>query len=260
MDIERSETLSKAIESEMNRLAQGHASPFLSPDNSAARVALHGEGIRVFPLTALLRQHLLRLSQEGSSQRLHIHFDQIYARLFYWMRQIRDLPPGSQRARVVHILIDSAIRTSEEAERPQISCHKGCSYCCHTPVSLSESEGDFIEETLEATEIPWDQEKARRQTARPSPKDVAWNESACVFLSQSGECQIYSVRPASCRKVLVVSEPKLCDPRDENEASYFVSLEAEIIAAALYNIERRADGSLPLLPEFMSQVQAKFSD
>lgn len=256
-DSERREILSHVIEREINRLAQVEASPFLSLKNRAACLELQAEGLKVFPLTGLLRQHLLSLAPLGSERRLQLHFDSIYERLFYWMKEIGALAQGPQRARVVHILVDSALRKSEEAEKPLLSCRKGCSSCCHTPVSLSESEGELIWEALEGDEVLWDRDKAMRQKAKPSPSEVSWEESACVFLNRAGECQIYSVRPASCRKVLVLSDPLLCDPRDENEPSYFVSLEAEIIAAALYNIERRADGTLALLPEMMSQDESR---
>lgn len=66
------------------------------------------------------------------------------------------------------------------------ACKKGCSSCCYIPVSISESEIEYIEKYTGA------------KRTRIQPAEVSQGK-ACPFLL-NGECSIYEHRPYSCRR------------------------------------------------------------
>lgn len=66
-------------------------------------------------------------------------------------------------------------------------CRKGCSACCHYPVSVSEIEVQYIEKHA----------KRRRNRYQVGHTDF-WGRP-CPFLS-GGMCSIYNARPFVCRR------------------------------------------------------------
>lgn len=73
-----------------------------------------------------------------------------------------------------------------------VACSKGCSYCCHIPVSLYQLEADYIEQH---TGI-----KAVKDVKGSSVFSGEWVDQTkpCPFL-QATQCSIYPYRPLSCR-------------------------------------------------------------
>jgi Fe-S-cluster containining protein len=71
-----------------------------------------------------------------------------------------------------------------------VPCKKGCTHCCHIPVSISELEIDYITK----------QTKIRR-----SKKSPAVSGSPCPFLKK-GSCSIYKVRPFFCRRHVTLDD------------------------------------------------------
>lgn len=77
-------------------------------------------------------------------------------------------------------------------------CKKGCSHCCHIPVSVSELEVEYIEKSL----------KIKRKAF--SAYDITQNKP-CPFLKDNG-CSIYNVRPFVCRRHVVLTKtPYWCE-------------------------------------------------
>ncbi|EKP0311158.1 YkgJ family cysteine cluster protein [Aeromonas veronii] len=71
-------------------------------------------------------------------------------------------------------------------------CKKGCSHCCHIPVSVSELEVEYIEKSL----------KIKRKEFSAYDKT---QEKPCPFLKDNG-CSIYNVRPFVCRRHVVLTK------------------------------------------------------
>jgi hypothetical protein len=73
-------------------------------------------------------------------------------------------------------------------------------------------------------------ERQSRYTWRQQPAA----DTACGFLGSDGACRVYESRPNACRKLLVLSDPALCDagkhPPDQVERWF--SWEAEILETA----------------------------
>jgi len=76
-------------------------------------------------------------------------------------------------------------------------------------------------------------------------------ESACVFLNQNGDCDVYEDRPAACRTFAVTSEPHLCSKEASKSGDGMVdrtfSLGAEAWSSAAINLPGVAHDPLPLL-------------
>lgn len=141
-------------------------------------------------------------------------------------------------AREVHAAIDAALERdrNKSAASADIRCRKGCSHCCHEPVEIWPHEAALLVEGARAAGIPLDKARLERQsqysidTWRQQPAA----DTACVFLGGDGACRVYEFRPNACRKLLVVTDPELCDAgkHPPDSVGRWFSWEAEIMEAA----------------------------
>lgn len=121
-----------------------------------------------------------------------------------------------------------------------IRCGKGCSHCCHEAVEIWPQEAALLVEAACAAGRALDRARLERQsrytvdTWRQQP--VA--DKACVFLGGDGACTVYESRPNACRKLLVVTDPALCDAgqRQPDSVGRWFSWEAELMESAALEI------------------------
>jgi Fe-S-cluster containining protein len=68
-----------------------------------------------------------------------------------------------------------------------------------------------------------------------------------VFLDEKGACRVYESRPNACRKLLVVSEPALCDAEHHaaDSVEQWFSWDAEMLETAAQEVYGR--GLMPRL-------------
>lgn len=115
-------------------------------------------------------------------------------------------------------LINQQVCGEQPARGNTVYCAKGCSGCCNLNVHCS-----FIEVLAIVPVLPVDKFKALSSYAQQlqqlgehaddlksflsSSRQQLGN---CPFLDDSGSCQIYSVRPLSCRSLLSTKEPHYC--------------------------------------------------
>ncbi len=120
----------------------------------------------------------------------------------------------------------------------QLACKAGCSVCCHQLVTCTEQEMEtvvgYIEKTYAKRYIEilkerrkntfrkWERYYAEKIMKDPSqysdPQKVHkdWlGYAPCVFLNKKGSCDIYAVRPISCR---ILSSLKKCQNIKDNES------------------------------------------
>jgi Fe-S-cluster containining protein len=123
-----------------------------------------------------------------------------------------------------------------DPESAAIRCGRGCSACCRNPVEIWPQEAALLAQAARAAGIELDRARLERQ-ARQSA--ASWHEQseadrACVFLGADGACRVYDARPNACRKLLVVSDPALCDPARHapEETQRWHSWEAELLEVA----------------------------
>ena len=141
-------------------------------------------------------------------------------------------------ARETHAATDAVLERDrgKSAASAGIRCRKGCSHCCHEPVEIWPQEAALLVEGARAAGIVLDRARLERQgrytmeTWREQPAA----DTACVFLGEDGACRVYEFRPNACRKLLVVSDPKLCDAANNalDEVERWICWEAEIMESA----------------------------
>lgn len=132
-----------------------------------------------------------------------------------------------------------------QVENTNISCQKGCAYCCHHLIHLSPAETkSFGELTTEQKSIC-----APQVAHYNSGKD--WSSldkqsRRCIFLDDSDSCTRYQDRPLVCRITQVTSPAKNCDLEKDLEIEPFFEDKANIIVLAYYTLEE----SFPLPGSF----------
>ncbi len=145
-------------------------------------------------------------------------------------------------AHEVHQAMDLVLERDRgnSADSAGIRCGRGCSHCCHEPVEIWPAEAALLVRiTQEAGTAP-DPTRLERQ----SRHDIdTWREQpmaqrACVFLGTDGACTVYDHRPNACRKLLVVTDPALCNPehRKPDSVGRWFSWEAELMESAALEV------------------------
>ena len=156
-------------------------------------------------------------------------------------------------ARRVHVAIDEVLERDRKkgTDSGGIQCRKGCDHCCHGPVEIWPQEAALLLEAVRAAGLELDTALLERQ-ARHTPD--TWRQQpaadrACVFLTGDGACKVYDFRPNACRKLLVVTDPALCDPEKHPPESVgrWYSWEAEMMESAALETCGRALLPLALL-------------
>jgi Fe-S-cluster containining protein len=101
-----------------------------------------------------------------------------------------------------------------EQYKQQITCRKGCSFCCNIEVSCTNVEADAIMTYCQVNNIPVDQDRLQLHSSLSMEERPVHNDSACVFLvEETKTCRIYPVRPLMCRKYFATTDPALCNPK-----------------------------------------------
>jgi Fe-S-cluster containining protein len=176
-------------------------------------------------------------------------------------RQFRAVAGGEATsvAMAVHGTMDDVLERDREkdAASGNIRCRKGCSHCCHGPVEIWPQEAVLLLQAAREAGIELDTTRLERQsrqsidTWRQQPKA----DTACAFLGNDGACQVYASRPNACRKLLVVSDPALCDAKNNalERVERWFSWESEMLETAALEVFGR--GLMPRL--LLDQLRAK---
>jgi Fe-S-cluster containining protein len=154
-------------------------------------------------------------------------------------------------ARETHVAIDAVLERdrSRSAAATGIRCRKGCSHCCHEPVEIWPHEAALLLEGARAAGMELDRSRLERQSrcTMETWREQPAADTACVFLGEDGACRVYEYRPNACRKLLVVSDPRLCDAANHalDEVERWLCWEAEIMESAA--LETFGAGLMPRL-------------
>jgi Fe-S-cluster containining protein len=145
-------------------------------------------------------------------------------------------------AKETHAAMDAVIRQDQakDAASAGIRCSKGCSHCCHEPVEIWPQEAALLVDAMHKAGRELDRERLERQSVstvqnwRQQPQA----DRACVFLGADGACTVYEFRPNVCRKLLVVTDPALCDATHQRPDSVgrWFSWEAELMESAALEV------------------------
>ena len=150
-----------------------------------------------------------------------------------------------------HRAMDEVLARDREKDpaSAEIRCARGCSHCCHGPVEIWPQEAAVLVKAARDAGLALDRDRLERQ-ARQSIE--SWRkqpgaDTACVFLGSDGACRVYESRPNACRKLLVVSDPALCDAKNQSldRVERWFSWEAEMLETAALEVFGR--GLMPRL-------------
>ncbi|MBY0271275.1 MAG: YkgJ family cysteine cluster protein [Burkholderiales bacterium] len=145
-------------------------------------------------------------------------------------------------ARSTHSTMDTVLQ-ADRAKNPgseNIRCGKSCSHCCREAVEIWPQEAALLAGVVRETGMVLDMARLERQSAytvdtwRQQPPA----DKACLFLGSDGACTVYESRPNACRKLLVVTDPALCDAEKSKPDSVgrWFSWEAELMESAALEV------------------------
>lgn len=145
-------------------------------------------------------------------------------------------------AKKAHKLIDK--ESEEILKKNPVSCKKGCSYCCHVHIYISQDEAQLIINHCNHNSIDINIERLRKQQNIGIEDWIKQpiEKAQCVFLKDN-ECQIYNIRPMTCRKFFVASDPKFCDITTINRIAILNNIKVELFVASIFDV--REHGSMP---------------
>jgi Fe-S-cluster containining protein len=145
-------------------------------------------------------------------------------------------------ARRAHEAMDEMLQRDQKniPGSENIRCGKGCSHCCREAVEIWPHEAALLIEVVRDTNRKLDVARLERQsrytvdTWRQQPAA----DKACGFLGNDGVCTVYEIRPNACRKLLVVTDPVLCDAEKSKPDSVgrWFSWEAELMESAALEV------------------------
>lgn len=125
------------------------------------------------------------------------------------------LQDGVALATAVHRETDATLERDlgRDTARAPIRCGKGCSHCCSGPLEIWPQEAALLATHVREAALRIDAAKLERQSRHTvdSWREQPAADQSCVFLQDDGACGVYAVRPNTCRKLLVTSDPQHCE-------------------------------------------------
>lgn len=186
----------------------------------------------------------------------------IIERLQYFKDILLQFNPGPERAQALHEALRQVIENNKKEETEgwkKLSCKKGCSHCCMQMVEVTTDEGRLILKYIKENNIQYDQQKLERHAQMEHDPDKWWNlkneEKECIFL-KNNECQIYPVRPISCRKYFVITDPIICGDPNSPDVGVMIIPDAEILASAAFDLDKN-ESYYENMPKVLVKLQTK---
>ena len=180
-------------------------------------------------------------NKQARDERKQAHLRRMHGRYTEQFRGLENQDALSV-ARGVHIAIDNVLEQDRKksAASGDIQCRKGCDRCCRLPVEIWPHEAALLVEITREAGIAMDKARLERQSqyTMHNWRQQPAADQACVFLGDDGACKVYESRPNACRKLLVVTDPALCDAEKHpaDSVGRWFSWEAEILESAALEI------------------------
>jgi Fe-S-cluster containining protein len=159
----------------------------------------------------------------------------------------------------LHGMIDDILNRDRgrSADSGAIQCRKGCDRCCRLPVEIWPQEAALLAAAARDAGIELDRARLERQSRHTIESWLRQPaaDRTCVFLGDDGACRVYAARPNACRKLLVTSDPALCDTEKHapGTAERWFSWESEMLELAALEVFGRGLMARLLLAELRSQ-------
>lgn len=167
------------------------------------------------------------------------------------LEKISRISSAIKRAKFIHQTIDDY--NQKVFSHPLVlefsPCKLGCSACCHTQVSVTADEAQLLAQRVqEGVEIDMQRLASQSRCGNDSSAfyQLSYEERKCVFLDDSGACNIYEDRPAVCRTNAVLGEPSQCETTQGGQLRLVKTAEADMAIYAAYLFSHDS-GALPLM-------------
>ena len=156
-----------------------------------------------------------------------------------YLKSLNPTPRSKIKAvKAMYKLMDSCIQ--EFMETNTTTCKKGCAYCCYVYIETTIDEALLIRNYCKHNHIPLEEETLKEQS-KSTHKN--WNYK-CIFLDKNNCCSIYPVRPMTCRKYYVNTDPELCNiSTGIHKIAILHNLDVELMTSGIFQV--RDTGSLP---------------
>ncbi len=156
------------------------------------------------------------------------------------------------RARVVYKEINLAVDKlfRNDVVKQSVTCHKGCSACCHSLIGITSEEADLLATKIRRGEVSVDLSLMAVQASTVDNAHawyrLSYDQRACPFLDNNTKsCKVYEDRPAVCRSNFAVSDPQHCVPdSDTGEMRILRTDEASMILIGAF-MSTEESGELP---------------
>uniref|UniRef100_A0A6B2L7B7 YkgJ family cysteine cluster protein n=1 Tax=Arcella intermedia TaxID=1963864 RepID=A0A6B2L7B7_9EUKA len=155
-----------------------------------------------------------------------------------------------EHAQYVHSLIDQNLKEDTIKNKDNISCKKGCNWCCQQMVFITSSEAELLVNRMKEKGIQTEDIKHLKAQSLYGEENVDefWalptEKSSCVFL-KGGLCSVYEDRPSPCRTFQVSSHPSQCAKNGPGIIDKVISVGSEIISSASIGMPNQKSGPLP---------------
>lgn len=195
-----------------------------------------------------------RLKIWSKDQAKHSFIKQVFAEVTGKLRKLTAMAPGKSRAVTLQTAVGEEIRKALAANPVEISCSKGCYYCCHQFVTCNSDEAKLVADHVKKTGMVIDMERLAEQAKHSILSfDALPQETArCVFLGKDGACGIYEVRPSICRAVLVTSDPMNCKAWKNIDVHFMPAV--DMLVSAGWNLD--GDGVRSLSSRLMEELNS----
>ena len=145
--------------------------------------------------------------------------------------------PLAQAVRDIFANVDPQFQAYVDRLPERVTCTKGCAACCELLALITWPEAALIAETLREQGLVERflsklLEQAKQSDFEGLDQESYWiRRIPCAFLGDDRLCQIYDVRPGTCRYHVAFSAPELCSIRPSGTVRQLD--EGPIIAQAL---------------------------
>jgi Fe-S-cluster containining protein len=140
---------------------------------------------------------------------------------------------------------------------PKFPCKKGCSSCCSIPVSINNFEAEeyalLIKNGHKINKKKYELQEKIDYSDKQKPFEIFSFDNQCIFLTDNGECSIYTIRPLICRTFFVTDQN--CPEIFVNSETIplYVNFKAEIIHSfTISNL--KTNYMVPFISDYLGQI------
>ena len=184
------------------------------------------------------------------------------------IKKLKKLKNRIERARSAHEEVEKHLRVlfEDPIVSRYVACKQGCSFCCHTQVSITQDEALLYAKKIMDNEIVVDLKRLAYQSQASNDAGkwyrIPYEERKCIFLGEENQCRIYKDRPMVCRSNNVLSDPENCKTEDgkEKPIRLLKTIKADMAIIAAFSLSS-VNGALPyMLWRMLEKISKKEKD